>query len=176
MEIIANIPVSGIPSLNEMLDKTRYSKWEAAKVQKQLRKGGHDAALYWMQKMAVPAVEIAYYRLNRTGHVRGRVENILRATRPIFTLPVKLLLLVAPGRDIDGYFIKPILDGFGDARLFEDDWLIDELTFRRDYSLSLEETNTVVFQLTQPAIDFETELAWAVFKDRFFTVRSKVIG
>jgi hypothetical protein len=174
MEIVANIPVSGIPSLNEMLDKTRYSRWEAAKVEKQLRKGGHDAALYWMQQTAVPPVEIAYYRLNRTGHVKGKVENVLRATGPIFTLPVKLLLRVAPDRDIDGYFIKPILDGFGDAHLFEDDWLIDELTFRRDYSL--EETNTVVFQLIQPAIDFETELAWAVFRDRFFKLRSKVVG
>lgn len=174
MEIVANIPVSGIPSLNEMLDKTRCSRWEGAKIERDLRLNGNSAAVFWMQQLVEPPIAIESVWLNRTSHVRGKVEMVLRATRPIFTLPVKLLLLVAPDRDIDGYFIKPILDGFADALLFEDDWLIDELTFRRDYCLT--ETNTVVFQLIQPLIDFDTELAWAVFRDRFFKLRSKVVN
>lgn len=175
MEIFANIPVTGIISTNEAIRQARRDRYEAAKLEKKLRENGYDAALYWMRQIAEPAVEIEYVTgFKPNGQANETAQNIFRAKRPVFTWPTKLLLLVAPSRDIDGFFIKPTLDGFTDARLWEDDWLVDEIIFRRDYSLK--ESNTVVFQISQPLINVETELAWAVFKNRYLKVSSKILG
>jgi hypothetical protein len=175
MELTANIPVSGIISTNEAFRTARGNRHEAAKLEKALRQNGYDAALYWMRQIAEPAIDVEYVTgFLPNGDARKPAVNILRAANPVFYWPTKILLLVAPSRDIDGYFIKPILDGFTDAHLWEDDWLVDEITFRRDYSL--EETNTVIFQISQPLINFEIERAWAVFKNRYLRVRSKILG